>query len=233
VAHVLAPTFWVTGSAGRLALAREVRSVLDWGNPGRSAVQQILNGKAADPQYASSWRPAKDVRVQVGANLIEVRVSAEAFSATGVTRTQAQAALQQLAWTVTSAVGRDLPVKVTVPGQADFRAWNLIPLGQPMRRDLAARAAVWIDTPLNSTQNPQSLRVCGQGSAASARYQWWVARGGVPVNGGFTTGTPGANGWSTFAVDLKLPAGGYEISVAATDTNGVRGWPDSKSFVVS
>jgi hypothetical protein len=232
--------YWVTSSPSRSLLAREYRSVPDYGDPLLSAVQAVLREQPLDPYYASPWRPAASVQVRSAADGITVVLSPDAVSATGVSAQLAAAGIQQLAWTVTEAAQRDVPVTIQVAGAAGARAWGAVSLGQPVRRDLAARATVWIDSPAEGTAQAGTVRVSGQGSAFEATYRWQISQAGRAVASGVAAGSvvgPGT-GWSQFTVDVPLPAGSYQLTVTAEDPGTPEQpvgwtWPDTRTFRVS
>ncbi|HET9657997.1 MAG TPA: Gmad2 immunoglobulin-like domain-containing protein [Kineosporiaceae bacterium] len=231
--------YWVTGSANRALLARELRSVTDYGDPLLSAVQAVLRERPLDPDYATPWRPATSVQVRSAGDGITVVLSPDAFAAPGISPAVAGAAVQQLVWTVTAAAQRDVPVTLQATGATGYRAWGSVVLGQPVRRDVGARAAVWIDTPLEASSQPGTVRVSGQGAAFEATYRWQVSQDGHAVASGVAAGTasgPGT-GWSTFSVDVLLPPGSYQLTVTAENPGQAEQppgwtWPDTRSFRV-
>jgi hypothetical protein len=232
--------FWVTSSATRSLLAREYRSVPDYGDPLLSAVQAVLRQRPVDADYTSPWRPAGTVTVHATTTGIVVTVSADAFAATGVSSHVAGAGLQQLVWTVTAAAQRDVAVSVQVVGRAGFRAWDAVALGAPVRRDPRLRAAVWIDTPQEGITQHAPVRIAGQGSAFEGIYRWKVTRDGEQVAAGTVTGSPAGPGpsWSQFAVDVPLPSGSYLLTVSADGPSKQElpagwTWPDTRPFTVA
>jgi hypothetical protein len=219
--------YWVTSSATRSLLAREYRSVPDYGDPLLSAVQAVLRQRPADPDYESPWQAASAVTVAGGADQITVTLSPDAFSAPDVSSEQAGTALQQLVWTVTAAAQRDVPVTLAVSGHPEFRAWGTVALGNAMRRDGRFRASVWIDTPLEAATQRGKVRISGQGCGFEGSYHWKVTQDGRQVAAGVANGSPAGPGtnWSQFAVDLQLPSGTYLATVTADDP-GDQGMPD-------
>ncbi len=236
---VLAPVYWVTASSTRSLVAREYLQLPDRGGALLSALHAILEQHPLDPDYTSPWRPAASVGVHATATGITVDLSSDAFAATGVRSETGVAGIQQLVWTVTAVAHQDVPVTILVDGRSGYQAWNAITLSAPVRRQAAARAAVWIDTPEQTVRVSSPVHITGQGSAAGNAFHWKVTSGTRVVASGTVTGTSAgeAPGWSQFAVDVALPAGSYELAVEAGRT-GQQGmpadwqWPDTKSFTV-
>jgi hypothetical protein len=232
--------YWVTSSATRSLLAREYRAVPDYGDPLVSAVQAVLRLQPTDRDYGSPWRPADSVSVISTGTGITVTVSADAFSAPGIGSAVAAAGIQQLVWTVTAAAQREVPVTIQVPGSAGFQAWGAVTLGTPTSRDARFRASVWIDTPQEGSVQHGTLRIAGQGSAFEGTYRWQVTKAGKQVAAGVASGTPAGpgTGWTQFAVDVALPVGAYQLTVAAEDPGDQEMpagwvWPDTRNFNVA
>jgi hypothetical protein len=168
-----------------------------------------------------------------------VTLSADAFAATGVSSDVAGAALQQLVWTVTTAAQRDVPVTVLVADRPGYQLWGAVAAGTVLHRDPASRAAVWIDTPLESATEHGRVRISGQGSAFEGTYRWTITRDGRQVAAGVATGSPAGpgTGWTQFAVDVTLPAGRYVATVTADDPGQQEAppgwtWPSTRGFTV-
>jgi hypothetical protein len=235
---LVVPVYWVSSTDDHALLAREYVQVPDTGNTAVSALRTVLEQRSPDPDYTSPWQPATTVSVTADAWSITVDLSVDAFSDTSVDPVTASAGIQQLLWTVTSAVQKDLPVTVLVDGNPGYRAWDVVDLTGPLHRSDEARVAVWIDSPHENATVTGAVHVTGQGRATGHRFSWKVTTDSVTVASGTSTGTPtSAGGWSQFTIDLTLPAGRYLLTVSAqtpdqTDTGPDRSWPDTKTLVV-
>jgi hypothetical protein len=226
------PVYWVAPSDGRALLTREYVQVPDTGNTAASALRTILEQRPVDPDYTSPWQPSTVVSVKADAEGITVDLSAEAFADTSVDAGTAAIAIQQLLWTVTSAVQKDLPVTILVDGNGGYRAWGSVSLTEPLRRSDGVLATVWIDSPHENASVPPSVHVTGRGRAAGHRFDWKVTAGSRAVASGTVTGSAAtADGWSQFAIDLSLPTGSYLLTVSAqpSDPAGTL-WSDTKRF---
>jgi hypothetical protein len=220
-------------------LVREFRRVPARGDRVTSAVSALALAPV-DPDYTTFWRRPSQLSVEVTASEITVDVSADAFADTNLGSADVPAAaVQQLVWTATAAAGRDVPVTVLVDGEAGYEAWGAVALGEPMRRDTAHRAPVWIDSPTDRGRLPAGTqRVTGQGAGFEATFLYTVSNGVREVAQGYVTGTPegGSYGWWTFDLPLRLPRGTYTVTVTAdTGASGSEAgppWPDTKRFTV-
>jgi hypothetical protein len=227
----------LVGSEGRIV--REFRRVPARGGRVESAISALAL-TPVDPDYTTFWRRPSRVSVDVAPDGITVDLSADAFGDTNIGSGDRPAvAIQQLVWTVTAAAGLDVPVTVLVDGEKGYDAWGGIELGEPMRRDTAHRAPVWIDSPTDRGRLPAGRqRVTGQGAGFEATFLYTVTDGFREVARGFVTGTPEGStyGWWTFEIPLRLPGGAYIVTVTAdTGASGTEAgppWPDTKRFTV-
>ena len=234
------PVYALTTAGTDARLVREFRRVPARGDRVTSAVSALAL-TPVDPDYTTFWRRPDRLSVDVRSDRIVVDLSADAFGDPDAGSGELPSvAVQQLVWTATAAAGRDVPVTVLVDGRRGYDAWGGIVLGSPMRRDIAHRAPVWIDTPADGGTLPAGTQhVTGQGSGFEATFRYVVtSSGGREVASGFTTGTAAgsAYGWWTFDIALRLPPGRYTVTV--TPDSGASGeeagpeWPDTKRFRV-
>jgi hypothetical protein len=220
-------------------LVREFRRVPARGDRVTSAVSALALAPV-DPDYTTFWRRPSAVSVQVTGSGITVDLSADAFADTSLGSGDVPAAaVQQLVWTATAAAGDDVPVTVLVDGEPGYEAWGAVALGEPMRRDTAHRAPVWVDSPADGGRLPAGTQhVTGQGAGFEATFLYSVSDGSREVTKGYVTGTPAGSGygWWTFDIRLRLPRGTYTITVTAdTGASGTEAgppWPDTKRFTV-
>ena len=256
------PVYYVTRQNDRWALVREFQAtgLTDAGDRLQSALDRAVAGRASDPDYTSVWRdlglasasrPSGGlVSATVGEAQIEVRVDVALVGAAdaradAATAELARLAVDQLVWTATGVVGRNVPVTVNVvSGEADRddRLFGLVDLGAPFQRegpDADPRAPIWV----NSVTDGERLRagtaftVTGDAdlavpAAPDVPPQWQVQRDGEAADvvawgdlAVVDTRTPPAR--SSWEADLPpLPAGGYLLSVT------YRGWTETKRLDV-
>ena len=235
------PVYAIRMVGSQARLVREFRRVPARGDRVTSAVSALALSPV-DPDYTTFWRRPSRLSVRVAASGITVDLSADAFADTNTGTAEVPAtAVQQLVWTATAAAGRDVPVTVRVDGAKGYDAWGGgVVLGDPMRRDTAFRAPVWIDSPADRGRLPAGTQhVTGQGAGFEATFVYTVTSGSRRVAAGHVTGTPagGGYGWWTFDLRLRLPRGTYTVTVTAdTGASGTEAgppWPDTKRFTVS
>jgi hypothetical protein len=221
--HAL-PVYWVApGDRPGWVLYREWYAAPVVGP--QQAVDAMLGGHPADPDYGGPWRPAA-ARVTVTEDAIVVDVARAAFGNTDVHGELARAGIQQLLYTVTGAAemtskgaGR-LPVRLLVDGKPGATVWGLT-LVPELHRDPAAQANVWILSPGEGTRlKPGAVTVKVWGTAFEANVVWVVYRVDgkkeTEVDSSYTmVGSMGERAGGQFTVRLK--AGQYRIRVYEPD----------------
>jgi hypothetical protein len=233
------PVYALTMAGTDARIVREFRQIPARGDRVTSAVSALAL-EPVDPDYTTFWRRPSRLSVDVRGDRIVVDLSPDAFADQDVgSGDLPSVAVQQLVWTATAAAGRDVPVTVLVDGRRGYDAWGGVVLGSPMRRDVAHRAPVWVDTPPDGGALPAGTQhVTGQGSGFEATFRYRVTAGSREVTSGFVTGVPaGASyGWWTFDIALRLPRGTYTVTVTAdnpaTGEEAGPAWPDTKRFTV-
>jgi hypothetical protein len=192
----------------------------------QAAVDRMLAGGPADPDFTSIWRPAT-ATVEVGPDAITVNLGAEAFADAAVGSAAAQAAVQQLVYTVTAAASMTAPtgaatppVRILVDGRAGYNAWGAVRLGVPMTRDTALAAPVWLETPSQGAQVAGRVNITGYGSAFEGNLLWEVTRGSGTVVKSGQVQVSGDATPKAFAVTVDLPPGTYTVSVWGNDPSG-------------
>ncbi len=211
--------YWVGDTRTQSWLYREFQTVPDRGDPLTSAVHAIMAGAPLDPDYRSAWSSPSRLEVTRDGDAVTVDVSADALASTQVGSAEAALAVQQVVWTATAAAQSPGPVTILVDG-APADAWGAVRLGEPMTRDAAAQAQIWIDSPNNGDALSGTVTVSGVGTAFEATLNWDVVdSGGTSVADGFTMA--GANGeFAGYEFTVDLPPGTYTVSVFAEDVSG-------------
>lgn len=201
---------------------------------GVAAVETMLAGKPLDPDYQRGpWQQATGVEVTQSGEDLTVNLPAGAFSDDEVSQQAADLALQQLVYTATAAVQAQGSVTVLIDGKSGT-AWGQVEVGTPMKRDVAARAPVWVTTPQqDETRKAGSVKIEGTATAFEGNVVWKVTReDGTVVHEGHTMA--GANGkFDSYAFSVDLAPGTYVVTVTAPDMSGqTEGSSDSKTFTV-
>lgn len=231
------PVYWVGASRSGLWLYREFRTVPDAGGPVISAVRAMMTLTPQDPDYTTPWRQPSRLEVTQDGDAITVDVSADAFANTQVGSELAARAVQQLVWTATAAAQSPGPVTVLVDG-APADAWGAVHLGEPMTRDVDARAFLWLDTPAEGAQVPAGVvEFTGQADVFEGNVVWEVTdEAGNPVADGFTTAAMGM--FVPYSFTATLEPGTYTVSVYSPDVSdgespeGPRMWEQTRTFTV-
>lgn len=215
---------YYTDRLGRLVV--EWRDLPTQGDRLTTAVQAVLNVAPADPAYTSEWAGGQVKSAKVLGDVIVLDLSESAFG--GFTnRAQAQLAIQQVVYTATAVVGDSTGVKsvqVLINGSP-----NLPFLGAPhenfARNGNKPLAPMWISTPVAGSVVDTSSMANGQVQATVPQpVTWAVHEPGVqqPVASGVVMSSqPTADGWSYWAVPLKLPKGDYTLHISVVGLGSV------------
>ncbi len=180
------------------------------------AIELMLDGVPADPDYTNLWAPGT-VTVTVVPRLITVDLSPAAFSHPAMTRSLAEAAVQQLVYTATAAAkdltGSGAKVQVLVDGASGYLAWGVLHLDGPLVRDTSAQAPVWVISPQEGQEVAAGqVTVSGVGPAGSAPLRWTIAR----LDPSDTTRATGADGGSTNTSSAGATSTGSRIVAGGT-----------------
>jgi hypothetical protein len=178
-----------------------------------------------------NWDPS-DPRVEVNSVLVGEDVITVDFSGQVVTdcpdtasciAPDAEMAMQQLVYTLHSALRTDLPVLVTVDGEAADQAFGK-PLDNPVTPDPSVAPAIRIESPEQQATVGSPVVVTGESTSFEGTLQWAAMRDGEVVDEGFTMG--GSMGeFAPFELRVKLEPGSYTIAVwednAAGESEGL------------
>jgi len=216
-------------------LARETRS-LEEADAGVSALETMIAGPE-DPDYSTPWDPGTQVlSVEVSDDVVTVDLSEEARTA-NVGSELAALMVQQLVWTVTSALGTDLPVQLLIDGEPAGELWGTLVWDEPVARADAADTLVLvqIDSPTQGETVTSPVTVSGQANAFEANVPWRVLdQDGEVVEEGFTMTSEGQT-FAPFSFTVELEPGQYTVEISEDDpSDGAAGEPmtDSRQFVV-
>lgn len=179
-----------------------------------AAVELMISADPFDPDYVRGpWRANDQVQVTRDGDALVVDLPSGAFADTAVSAETARAALQQLVHTATAAVQVPGPITILIDGTPG-RAWDMIDVGQPMTRDVMARAQVWIDNPQHGEVKPSGeLTVSGSATAFEGNLNWEIvdSSGKVVAEGHATAGANGT--FDTFSFTVALEPGTYVVRV--------------------
>ncbi len=227
--------YYVVDTRAGLRLAREEREVPAADAPA-AGVAAMVSG-AADADYATTWDPGTTVLgVSRSGKRIVVDLSAEARTA-DVGSEGAALMVQQLVYTVTDAVGENVPVQLLIEGKPAGELWGAVTWGESVRRadPLDVRQLVQIDTPTEGAAVSSPVTVTGEASAFEANVPWRVLdQRGKIVKKGFTTAAE-AFTFAAYSFTVKLNPGTYTIEVREDDPSGGEAGPpmvDTKTVVV-
>ena len=218
-----------------LRLARESRDVPD-GDLMVAAVGQMIAGPL-DPDYASPWNPATEVRgVDVADGVIVVDLSAEARTA-DIGSPGAMLMIQQLVYTVTDAAQDPAaPVLLQIDGLPAGELWGAVTWDVPITRESpdAVRAYVQIDEPREAADVTSPVTVSGDAIAFEANVPWQILDAdGVEIASGATLTSEGQT-FAPYSFSVELPPGTYTIVVTEDDpSDGAGGVPSSDTKTIT
>ncbi len=232
---VTAAVYYTVDTRAGFRLAREART-LDEADPGTSALEAMITGPE-DPDYATSWNPATQVlSVELGEDVITVDLSEDARTANAGSELAALM-VQQLVWTVTSALDSDLPVTLLIEGEPAGELWGTLVWDTPVEREDPASVLVLvqIDSPTQGETVRSPVTVSGEADAYEANVPWSVLdQDGVVVASGATMTSEGQT-FAPFSFQVELEPGQYTVEISEDDpSDGAAGEPmtDTKQFVV-
>ena len=223
------PVYYVGDTPRGLRLYREFQVPTEAGDPVTQAADLSVRGGATDPDYRSLWPAGTSVATSsYDGDVLTVNVeSADASSGSlhdrpaGMTRAEAELAIQQVIYTAQAALGEGRPgVQFMLDGERTDQL-----LGVPTSEPLAE--GDWMDTlALVSLSNPTEgqsvtgkLQVSGVASSFEATVPWQLLDGSKLVKAGSFM----ADGWIDKlypfegTVDLAGVAPGTYTFVASTD----------------
>lgn len=184
-----------------------------------TAVAAVLNVAAYDPDFSSGWSGGQVNSARQVGDVIILDLSASAFSEFS-TREQVLTAINQVVYTATAAIGDPTGARtVRILKDGDV---NLPILGKPQadfpRGGITTLGLLWFNGPgSGQTVAAGTVEVTGQvqSSAAPARGLWTISsvKSGGQVAGGQLTLAKPADGWQTWLVRTRLPAGEYVVRI--------------------
>ncbi|NKX49321.1 hypothetical protein HER39_01740, partial [Arthrobacter deserti] len=136
-----------------------------------------------------------------------------------------------------------LKVVVLVDGHTGYEAFGHVQLGEPMSRNYAFAAPVWVIEPQEGDTAEDQVRVLGRGTAFESQLSWQIYRlkgprdtgEGTLAKGGTVSISAPTGQDGEFEFTQQLGRGSYRVFVYAEDTSGGsqdRQNPDSKVFTI-
>ena len=244
VTDTLMPVYWLGLNEDTVSLYREFLHSDNTGDPIGEAVKAMTAGKPLDQDYFTPWHPADSVTASISStNVITVDISSNAFKGS-LDAGMAHRAVQQLVYTATAAaanakltaVGQESSVVILVDGKAGYQAFGHESLDEPLRRDPALTAPIWIIDPQESQVRGTTVNTRGTAVAQESELYWRAEPvvAGRPSPEAVASGkleldaAPGETG--SFHFSATLAPGEYSIRVyyAGHEASG-----DSKRITVT
>lgn len=234
---VAVPVYYLaeSGSRAQLRLYREFHRVAATGPRGRLAVEEMLRGTPADPDYVSLWPTSTRVRsYTTRAGVATVDLSRAALTANAGSDGAAKS-LQQLVYTVTAADRSVSAVRLRIGGMSVSELWGAVQVGdRPIRRAPAMDVQGWIwilaPTQESTTRSPVTVDVLGNTFEGNVILR--VYRDGSKVAETFVTTSMGS--WAEAKTTIALPPGNYTLRAFEDSGEPTQASPesDSKDFTV-
>jgi spore germination protein GerM len=240
------PVYWIGRTDSDAFLFREFRDYTGNENPITTALRTMMSQKPLDHDFFTPWQNPSNLATSIsGKNVVTVDVSRDAFNS-NLDAGMAQRAVQQLVYTATAAAassglidsGQQIKVTILVDGHTDYMAFGQVKLGEPMVRDAAIVAPVWIIDPQEDlTLAAGPIKFNGRSTDPSKKLHWQILHensSGEKTSylAGQTTAStvPGQGGVFNFTVGLGV--GRYELRVSMVGPNGTDVSADTRSFNV-
>jgi spore germination protein GerM len=194
----------------------------------RTALDEMINGKAVDPDYSSLWSGVALRDYSVSGDVATVDVSS--FPKVGAEAETV--AVQELVYTVTANNPAVKSVRLLVNGKVP--ASGHIDLSQPVARAPLAdvQGWIWLLAPTEGATVSSPVSISGFGTSFEGTINWEVTKDGTKVAEGHTQG--GSMGeFGEFSDTVDLDPGTYEIR--ALEFSAEDGSPihvDTKTFTV-
>jgi len=240
------PVYYVGDTGRGPVLFREFQPGIG-GDPVTQAAFAAVAGPPRDADYRTLWPAGTEATASYGGDVITVDLTgpdADALHdrAPGMSKREAELAVQQVVYSVQGAAGERAGVQLLIDGQRTDQV-----LGSPASEPLTNAPLSATVTLMNITQ-PEEGEVVSRGTLAAegvanafeATFQWEVLQGDQVVAEGFGTAEQGGQVDKLFPwkVDIDvsaLEAGGYTLVTTNDDPSGGEGFApdsDSKRFVI-
>jgi hypothetical protein len=212
-------------------------TVTSSGNAGLDAVQVLLHehpSPVINPWSGLAGEPVakvNDVTHQNGVVTVDFDgpLSATA-SMESASSTLSELSIQQLVFTVQSALRTNDPVLITTNGEPADEAFE-VPLDGPVDADWSLVAGIRPTSPSPGETVGSPVAITGESSTYEGNVSWQITSNDRVVKKGFTMG--GAYGlYDTFTIEADLPPGDYTVKLWEPNAaSGKEAWTDELSVV--
>jgi len=230
VDEAVVPVYYVGATPTGLRLFREFHPTeVAEGGVLSASTEEVLSSEPFDPDYSSLW---SDLEVSAsstlsggGATIGLTSPTPLASRPTGMSAGKAELAVQQLVYSATAALQRNITVKFEIDDQATDTLLGVDVSGGTGRDDEATTlAAVWVTDPQDGDEAGSTFTVEGQGTFLEANVSWQLLDpSGSVVKDGFATAEQCCV-MSPYAFEVKnVSPGDYVLRVYSADVSGGEG----------
>ena len=232
------PVYYVGDTGQGPRLYREFHPGIG-GNPLDQAVADAVGRTPDDPDYRSPWPAGTEVQASFDGTGDDGQIGlaitgAPAQRPDGMSRAEAEMAVQQLVWTAQAATQTTAPVAMSLGGDHTLTILG-VPVNEPLARgnETDTLAQVWIIDPAQGSTVQDGFTVNGVGAFFEANVGWELHQGGLygPVVASNADNPVMAEECCTmapytFTVDLPDGAqpGEYTLRVHDEDMSGGEGF---------
>jgi hypothetical protein len=243
------PVYYVGDTGQGPRLYREFHPGIG-GNPLDQAVADAVGRTPDDPDYRTPWPAGTQVRASFDGAGDDGRIELDLTGVpgdrtAGMSRAEAEMAVQQLVWTAQAATQTTAPVALRLDGGPATTILG-VPTAEPLARgaETDTLAQVWIIDPAQGATVQDGFTVSGVGAFFEANVAWELHRGGLdgPVVASNADRPVMAEECCTMApyeFDVDLPDGAapgeYTLRVHDEDMSGGEGFApfeDTKTVTV-
>ncbi|MCC5671699.1 GerMN domain-containing protein [Kocuria rhizophila] len=233
VATEQAPVYWVGTGDQAGYLFREFRTpeTTDVADPVARAAITVTASSPSDPDYRTLWTAVDSVGTSVSpSGTVTVDLPAAAVAAQ-LSEEDARMALQQMVYTVSAAAvtaglldaSTAKEVRILVDGRTGYRAFGSVDLNDPLTRDPAVAAPIWLVDPQTGADPGSPVTVFARVLPSVHDVRWEIVSGERRVKGdSVKAASPGTD--PTVGTELRttvdLAPGKYTFRVVGTDDHG-------------
>jgi hypothetical protein len=218
-------------------LYREFHARPTTDDPVRDAVEAMLTVPPQDPDYASLWPSATEVRdVRVEGDLATVDLSQQVVDEGSAGASFEAVSIQQLVHTVTAADTSVRRVQLLVEGERRETLWGHVDVREPVERapQQDVLGPIWVIEPAEGGSVARGGQVSGVATVYEATVSWQWLQDGRVVAEGFSTATEGAPGRGEWSAPVDVPPGDYELrAFSESAEDGRPMFPETKSVTVT
>lgn len=203
----------------------------------------LLMTEPQDPDYRTLWPAGSLASAAMERDTIVVTVADDSVHdrPSGMSEAEADAAVEQVIWTMQAALGDRAPVQFKL-GDNPINEVYGVPTSEPLAQGdlLDVLSHLSVTTPEQGATVDGTLRLTGVANSFEANVGWEIRQGGTVVKRGFAT----AEGWMDerlfpFETKIKvddLAPGQYTLFATTDDptggTEGIGAMTDTKDFTL-